>query len=135
MTTVRSRAHRTLRHLNRYEPVDDHAAPGYPVVIEADEHLIGIYRNSVARGGVSVLITDMGLRFERLGAWCTVRYNDMRRVAPWTKDQRELCLELNDGSTVSVPITGGEGKLRDFLAFVRFVNRVLADRAWDDEAP
>lgn len=129
MVTVKARAHRALRHLEMYSSADDDPNLSPPPDLGTDEEMIGEYQNSDDHGGDRIVITSRALHIKTVNGWATVHYHAIKpELPPWTKSQRELKLDLIDGSTFSVPVRGGAGKLRDFLVFLTFIKHVLADR-------
>jgi hypothetical protein len=57
-----------------------------------------------------------------------VEFEQVARVlSPDSKGSRGILVEMRDASVVPIPITGGEGAIRDLFPFIQFLDRVLGD--------
>jgi hypothetical protein len=130
---VRSRAHRILRDLDAYSTVEAEQpiAPRFADILpslEPAETLVGIYENHRDDCDDLVALTDKGILIWNGGLVRRVEYSRIdRTVPPETKEVRQVRLRLSGGLIVDIPITGGEGHLRDAFAFYRFLDRVVED--------
>lgn len=79
----------------------------------------------------AIVVTSYSLLLENKGKWQKVSYASINKVlTPKTKiDIRGLQLVLNNGNEMWLPAQGGAEKTSDAFEFLRFINRVLADRA------
>jgi hypothetical protein len=131
MISTASRARRCLVGLERYhsQSTSDLALPP-DLPLEPQEAVIGVYLNNPPTFGGALVIVESGLLVEDGGRWRRVPFRSMvRALFPEGKvDIRHLDLALSDGSVVRLRIEGGTGRFLDVFSFVRFFDRVLADR-------
>jgi len=102
------------------------------------EELLGIYRNHPGSWNEAILVTDRGLHLLRPGGSTILDYAEMqapRRVGEKTEIQ-SLDIPLRRGQCVRLPVLGRRGRLLDSLEFLRFLDRVREDLAYEtqDEA-
>jgi hypothetical protein len=92
---------------------------------------LGIYLNDQPSTKDAIVITTASLILGEEDGWRTVPYTSIARVlTPDSKtDVHGLHLALDDGKTIWLPVRGGTEKTFDAFEFLRFINRVLEDRA------
>jgi hypothetical protein len=135
---VCSRAHRALRQLDRYKPLESKDRQDvlerfqYQTTCNSEE-LIGIYDNSDHKEAL-LIITDQGISLrENEGSWKYFAYTNIERVMkPKEKVDRYIDICLTDGTVSRVHIRGGEGPVRDSFAFYVFLRHVIKDISCND---
>jgi hypothetical protein len=134
MNIAKSRAKRILAHLSQYEDLTTSAAP--PAWLDdlapgEKETLLGVYHNAPGAPDDSIVVSDAGLCVWRNGSWDSLRYADIAAIeSPVAAEKHrvdQLTVHMVDGRSMTLPVRGGDAKLRDAWAFVRFLNRVVAD--------
>lgn len=135
---VRSRAIRTLRDVARFHFAPDESGilARYAAVPEASGskgETIGIYVNPVGTDPEAILVTDKGLVLVSSGVATSFPYSEIQSVHGPAEKQRDLDIRatLVSGRVVSLRIAGADGQFRDVYSFLRFLDRVLEDRASD----
>jgi hypothetical protein len=128
---VISRAKRILRPMSRFQFFDGQPSPvPTDLPLPETETPIGMYLNEPGSLEDAVVVTDLSLLLESKGTWVPIPYSSISKIAtPTTKaGVQGLRLFLHDGSTVCLPIRGGTQRTSDAFEFLRFLDRVLADR-------
>lgn len=131
MITVASRVKRTLHRMSRFHLVGSEDLPLLPnFTLLEDERAIGAYLNNPKSLRSAIVVTDLSLIYESKNSWIAIPYASIAKVmTPDRKlEVRELQLLLRDGSAFTIPICGGTSRTSDAFEFLRFLNRVLADR-------
>lgn len=133
---VSSRVHRTIRKMDRYHAFDDldKIHKPYPIKLELDENLIGVFENIPNQIKESIVITDKGLHycFENDRSE-KVNYKDIISTnypEPEKKRTEEvLTLYLNNGDSFPLFIKSKSANQRfnDLFNWMRFILRVRDD--------
>jgi hypothetical protein len=130
MLPVTSRVWRILRPISRFRYFNetDNPAPKN-IPLQATEHPIGAYMNEPDSFKESVIVTDLSLILEHESTWVPIPYAAIDRpMTPEAKvNVRGLSVLLRNGATVQIRL-GGTPPFSDAFEFLRFLNRVLADR-------
>jgi hypothetical protein len=139
MNTVKSRAGRILRGLARYRELPEAGDwlqrwPRSPR-LRPGETPLGVYENTPGQMDNCVLVTSSGLHVHSAGEWAYAAYDlikDVRAVPPveypWDKlAVSGLALDLYDGRTLDLQISGGNERSRDAWEVMRFLDRVTQD--------
>ena len=134
------RAHRTLRGYARYHHCVDETDHCAQYAKRVTEPLIGVYENPQEAGAPTIAITEDALYVLEAGDPERIAFDDITstQAPPEKADASEIRVALVDGSFRVLRICGGEGQFRDLYDFLRFLDRVLADRrrrVVDDESP
>jgi hypothetical protein len=127
--TVKSRAHRTLRHLQSYEmaPSLDLTRLRTPPLREG-ECWLGVYWNNPQQIDDSILFSDQRLCVHRSESWTCIDYASISDVTVPHQKHTANGLTIHHGTEETyVPIRGGESKLRDAWEVLRFLDRVRED--------
>jgi hypothetical protein len=126
---VQSRAHRILKQLSAYEDWTD-ATPDVAFRLHDEENLIGVYHNSSKKSEENILITDRRLIFRDVHlSFDEITSCDIPGTGSQEKQNADrVTVTLGKGRTVDLPITGGTERFRDAFSFLRFLDRVVADR-------
>jgi len=123
------RAHRILKKLPLYV---DRSADSTKIFSERFPELgllVGVYKNRENEEG-PVSIYENGLSWRLESAEIFVEYRNISSVElPQGKDSRALVLKMVSSERLWLPVTGGDGAFRDSLAFLRFLDRVLAEQS------
>lgn len=131
---VQSRAHRTLRHLSRYqslvglETVEVDSAISQQ--LQPDELLVGIYRNSDSDMRQNIVFSTLGVYVFQDG-WRLIRYDEIERVyVPLPSGGKRaadtITLYLPSDAKLNLYVLGGTETTREIWEVVRFLNRVIA---------
>jgi hypothetical protein len=120
------RAHRTIGHFPKDRwipgPGDRNEPSGSDLGF-----LIGSYLNPRPESEI-VEVRLYGLSWELEGYTFGLRYEDIDLVELGNaKDSTGLDLTLKDGRKVFLPIRGRDGRMRDCMEFLRFIDRVVTD--------
>jgi hypothetical protein len=135
--TVKSRTHRTLRHLQRFKPGGDLANLGVAEPIakaSGSGELLGVYSDESTEASAncnSIAVFENGLLVIERESIFFVPYKSLveATVFPTTKKMiaDKIRLELDDGTHLYLTISGGAGRSRDVYEFDRFLLRVIRD--------
>jgi hypothetical protein len=135
-TSVANRAHIAFHGTPRFKmgaSLDD-ALSGYessPSIRAIQGTLVGVYENPRGTDPSRVLITDSGIATAGgLGVrW--IPYSEMTATRGPANKQTGDCasIMLRSGVRLEIRIAGEDGELKDVFGFVRFISRVLEDRA------
>jgi hypothetical protein len=126
--TPRIRAHRILRNTPNYQEarLDNNAD---------DRHFyelgkpIGAYHNPDP-GGEIIEFYDKGICLVERENSILFRYDEILRVMPHTAKQSEqIELALKGDRVLQLPVRGRQGKFRDSMEMLRFLDRVVEDSA------
>jgi hypothetical protein len=132
---VEERARRILSYLPNFHKLenDQEEKSYYPLTLKQNEYLIGIYENNASEIIGNTIITNEGLHVFFTEKATFVAYKNITSIeTPSNKaDEVLLHLRLIDGTTISVPIRGSHknGKFKDIFEFLRFLDRVIEDKA------
>lgn len=134
-TSVRVRAHRTLRHLAAFELLRSDGVANLAHTPASSllpgEEVIGLYRNGSPENSEDILVTSEGLRLGMPRTGELVPYAGLAEVVlPHAEDKEvvdALRLRLTDGQVRELPVRGGTAQFRDAWEFLRFLQRVIAD--------
>lgn len=136
LADILSRSHRTLKALVSYHDLTSGKGwiPKLPKIskLSDSENCLGIYVNDSATLSDSVAFSSSGIYVFRSDQWDQIGYEDIvRTLVPDSKESvTGFDLLRRDGSKFRVPITGSKGgRFFDAFAVIRFVDRVLTDRA------
>ena len=132
--SVKSRLHRSLLGVPGFSTEPEAVrARATEFSFAPQEELLGVYTNPEPADvpQQQLAITSRGLHWIRDGRVIQVCYRDIAAVnGPHSKsDSTGLTLTLTDGRTEALPIEGQHDAFRDVFPFLRFLDRVLADRA------
>ncbi len=94
--------------------------------LQRDEAVLGAYKNRPDRV-TWLFFTTQGVRYQTGGKWPLVPYREIAAAPLVSKDRRSVLVQLQDGRAIELPVEGGEGRLRDALEVMRFLNRVADD--------
>jgi hypothetical protein len=128
---VLSRVKRVLCGLSRFNLFASPAPlPPAKLSLAEGEEPLGIYYNEEFSISQAIVITSQSLHLESGGMWQRLPYSSIAKVVtPESKvDIRGLRLLSRDGIEVWLPVLGGTEKTSDAFEFLRFINRVIADR-------
>lgn len=127
-----SRAKRILASLHGYRvaTADDPDRLGLTPNLGPAEHLIGVYTNPPGS-----TLTEIGVTTERLWLHAAskptshITYGDIKATTAGEEGaaSRMIAVTRYDGTTCNIEVAGGEGRFRDSMAFVQFLDRVVAD--------
>ncbi len=136
---VASRAHRCLRHLKRYTPLQSgvESTCNHSLIAEMQDNEAagGLYDNSNGDCSQSHITTKGLLVFER-DTVHRIDFSDISELlSPDSKSVRHLDLRLTNGAVRILPIEGGEGRLRDAFGFLRFLRHVVGAATDLEKAP
>jgi hypothetical protein len=114
-----------LRHLPRYVTGDaaGERAVADGVKLPDGEELLGVYDNPE---GPAVYVTNRSVRWMGEHAVEYSRITESNVPGDKTEANR-LVVTLTDGTSETVPVAGGEGRLRDVWEFKRYMDRVVED--------
>jgi hypothetical protein len=124
--TAPVRAYRILRKLKNYRDVSaiEDACDELPSELGG---LIGSYRN-FGQNQAIVWFFSEGIAVTDRNGVEAFSFRDIKKVdLPNEKLSQALSVWLWNGACVNLPIQGGEGKFKDSLEVLRFLQRVLAD--------
>jgi hypothetical protein len=99
------------------------------VALHPGEEIVGLYHNPPPVR-LSVLVTSLGLHIVGANSSTYVPFESVTHIdTPTSKTESEdVALWSRDGSRITVPIRGEQGRFKDVFEFVRFMRRVLKDR-------
>jgi hypothetical protein len=139
MDIVKSRASRILHRLAYYRELPNaikwpsywSSAPRF----HPGETPLGTYENRLGQAENSIVVTSFGLHFYTAGEWIYAAYSSIHAVQPSPplgspEDKLAvsgLALRLRDGTTLTIPVSGGNQQCRDAWEFLRFLDRVTQD--------
>ena len=132
MTSVQSRAHRTLRRMKNFVALSARDNVEWlnslPALV-SDEHLIGAYQNQAGTAAGVVVITTRRLFVEQYGSWSSINYSDISDIVlPDEKTSaHQLLVRDMSGKQTEIPVSGDRGRFRDVFGFSRFLQRVRSD--------
>jgi hypothetical protein len=122
------RAHRILKKLPRYVDCRGDSTPIFSEKFPELGSLIGVYKDR-EHDSSAISIFENGLSWQQDDTELSIEYKNISSVElPAAKDGRSLVLNRATSDSLTLPITGGDGKFRDSLEFLRFLDRVLADQ-------
>ncbi len=132
MNMIESRVHRILRRMERYRAArpEDADRLGLSAILEPEERLIGMYLNPPGTITDEVAVTTLRVFLHRPSLEPQhFKYRDIQDCS-WGEEgkaSRSVTVTLKDGCMIVVDVAGGEGKLRDSLEFLRFLDRAAED--------
>jgi hypothetical protein len=133
--SVYSRAHRTLRGIQRFHFVstEPDMLLAYRPVVDANEALgeaIGVYKNPIPVQPEAILVAEGGLLAIRPSATQQIVFSELASIRgpSAAENTSDICLTLRSGIVVNLRVGGKDGRFRDVFSFVRFLSRVLEDR-------
>ena len=129
MDTVRSRAHRILRHLHAYR---EQNGSSLPIILHLapDEEVLGSYENVAEEFEDTILVTNRRLcTVIQREVVSSVAYEDMEEVALGGdgKSTTEIHITTSDANRLLLSVRGRRGRFRDSLEFLRFLDRAMHD--------
>jgi len=138
MTSVKSRAYRTLK---RFENFTSNKKECEKFLSEVDkelyvhkEDLVGVYFNEPTKPYFSIGIFERGLLFwdSNIKVDNNFKFINFRNIKDHKTSEYKhtasyIKLILESGEMAVLPILGGKGKFRDVFEFQRFLVRVLDD--------
>jgi hypothetical protein len=129
-TALLSRSRRTLVHLGAYQEIygEREAMPTYlrEVSLQDNEIPIGVYQNHRGTPRESILISNIGLHFNREGGWQFLSYKEMQFIEPLADKENAQELAIHAGNAVvKLPVRGSKGKFRDIFEFLHFLLRAM----------
>jgi hypothetical protein len=124
------RVKRILGPLKRFEYITGDHVPALDISLEALGDVIGRYKNTSSGNG-DIWIYANGL------AWLVdvdaqlILFNEIEKVVipNGKKDSVKIDLIKSDGQVLALPVDGNDGLRFDSLEMVRFLDRVLQDKA------
>jgi hypothetical protein len=134
--SVAMRAHRKLRKLSRYIPINENKGTSSWRLalarLHAGESAVGVYENSQDSIENCILVTNQGLHFYKDDKWLYLNYEDMMSA---DLDNRKasnidhITIHLRTGESVLIPVLGGDTETgtRDAFAMLMFLDHVLGD--------
>lgn len=133
IVSVASRAHRALRDLSRFKFASD-VSIELAEVANGHGVLVGAYENPSDVEPKHIVVTDQALGC--IGAaqilWIALDEIDSTR-GPQEKGVGDaITINMKSGIRTQLRIAGRDGKFQDVLSFVRFLDRVIEDRKFDD---
>ncbi|HML21500.1 MAG TPA: hypothetical protein PKD09_07635 [Aggregatilinea sp.] len=131
---LKARVHRILEPLERYENAPDVTLIQKlknELVVSEGEEILGVYRSGAGGAEHMIAVTMSGLHVYH-GNWIHLEYSEMTSAKVPLEDTDKanastILVNLKSGDVVSIPIVGGQGKLRDVWPFLRFIQRVIGD--------
>ncbi len=133
---ILSRSHRTLKALASYHELTSSGGwvPRLPSIpnLPDGEKCFGVYVNDPTTLSDSVAFSSGGIHVFRSGQWDQIGFDDViRALVPDSKENvTGFDLLQRDGRRYRVPIAGSKGgRFFDAFEVIRFIDRVLADRA------
>lgn len=128
--SVASRAHRALRDLKRFRFAAD-VSTALAERVHDRGALVGVYENPAGVDPKYIVITDQALGC--IDADEQIRWISFDEIDS-THGPREKLVDdaitvvLKSGIRTQLRIAGKDGRFQDVLSFVRFFDRVMADR-------
>jgi hypothetical protein len=98
--------------------------------LDPSEQLVGVYANPEGSK-----LAEIGVTTERLCLYSPgrptehVRFKDIKSttLGEEATASRMITVTRYDGSSCNIEVAGGEGRFRDSMAFLQFIDRVVAD--------
>ena len=127
-----SRSKRILASIKGYRIAtpDDAEKLGLACVLESAEQLIGVYTNPPGSTLTAIGVTTERLCLHSAGKpFEHVKYREIKATTAGEEgaESRTITVTRNDGTTCDIEVAGGEGRFRDSMAFLQFLDRVVAD--------
>jgi len=127
-----SRSKRILTSLKGYRSAtpDDAERIGSMRILEPAEELIGIYNNPPGSALAEIAVTTERLCLYTAGEQIrNLKYRDIKAISAGEEGlgSRTISVTRHDGTTCNVEVAGGEGRFRDSMAFIQFLDRVVVD--------
>lgn len=127
-----SRSKRILASLKGYRIATPYDAQRIELMhtLEPAEELIGIYDNPPGTVLAEIVVTTERLILPAAHEQTqSIRYRDIKSVSAGEEGtgSRTICVSRHDGTTCNLEVSGGEGRFRDSMAFIQFLDRVVAD--------
>ena len=94
------------------------------------EHLIGLYANPPGTTLAEIGVTTKRLCLHYEGKPCEyIKFKDIESttLGEEMKASRTITVTKHDGTSCKIEVAGGEGRFRDSMAFIRFIDRVVED--------
>jgi hypothetical protein len=134
--SVASRAHRALRDVSRFRFAgkDAEVAGQYRSrlnLVKEPGDLIGVYENPENIQPAAILFTERGLLVLGVGTPQWIQFSEIASIhGPSNKaDDFVITVLLRSGASTRLTVAGADGQFRDAFSVVRFLDRVLQDRA------
>ena len=132
---LRSRVHRILKKVSRYQPVSDRYESQLKLekyLLREGEEIIGAYENSddIRK---NIIITTIGILIFSGNGWKSIDYDHILRTniqLDSNNDKRtaeKINFQLQSGAEVGILISGGDDRTRDAWSFLHFMMRVIRD--------
>lgn len=125
--------HRNLRRFPNFRFYDPMIEPDLVSAIPSltnGEEIKGIYLNNPDQITSSFIITNKGFHIFDT-QWRLIEYGQMNKADILKGENFDkttadtMVITLNSGETITIPILGGKGRLRDIWVVSRFVSRVI----------
>lgn len=130
---LKSRAHRILKQLARYQScVDGACITPDEFLLKANDQLIGIYQNSSTDRRANIYITLNGITFYRDG-WQYLAYAEMLKekvslASPGEKRSADtLVFHKSSGAATAIQFVSSKADYADVWQVSCFFSRVIAD--------
>lgn len=136
MVSVKSRAHRILKHLGAYSSsAKDLEKFAGRILPEVNRELLGVYFNPPSATVEAIVVSDAGLHLIEKEEVTTIPFVAIRKIKgpPEKMEASVLNIQLKDGRSQEVPILAGNERFKDVFEFMRFLARVVADQNETDD--
>jgi hypothetical protein len=129
-----SRAHRSLRHLSRYQSLNADRLIDVGLTnadLEIAEIPVGIYDNSSDDLEQSIIFTSSGIYIRTVVAKTYINYAMMANVNALddagneTVTANALNISMKDGTSLAIPIIGRSGRFHDVWTILHYLMRVI----------
>jgi hypothetical protein len=98
-----------------------------PLPLRENEKLIGYYENDRENAAIRVYVTTNGIIW-RKQAWTRIDYSDIEDVrVDQEKTMVDRLLLQSANGEATIPIMGGEGRLRDAWIVLQFLRQCRSD--------
>jgi hypothetical protein len=134
---IESRAKKSLHKLASFKQLDSSSNLGGFIKLSQDEIPYGIYENEPGKREGSVLVTDKGLYVFGSTKVDFINYDDIS-TTDWAShdkslmdahpDKRIIVINVTDGKSISLPITGSTNGFADITSFSRFLGGAIRNR-------
>lgn len=121
-----------LAHLKGYRTAapEDAERFGLTASLGSAESLLAVYVNPLGSTLAEIGVTTERLCLRSEGKACEyVKFKDIKSttLGEEGKASRTITITRNNGTSCKVEVSGGEGKFRDSMEFLRFIERVVGD--------
>lgn len=134
MSNPRQRVHRILRAMQSYDSSEE-IKNRAPAPVRDQGGIIGVYGLTSQDPKTCIWITEHGIWAVQGDHWEYIDYariQDLKYPDPRNESDKMLVIDLGEGLTRSLFITGAKGRIRDAFEFGRFLERSKADAASND---